>query len=301
MIAQIIGNTPLYPLENFSRQMGLQTPLLAKLERANPAGSIKDRTALYMLRAAAAQGKLASGGTVIEPTSGNTGIALAALGKAMGYRVVIVMPDSMSVERQKLIKAYGAELILTPASGGMTAAIATAKELAEQTPNSLVLQQFENPANALAHYETTGPELWQQSGGALDALVAGVGTGGTITGAGRYLKEKNPAIALVALEPADSPVLSGGQPAPHTLQGIGAGFIPAVLDISLLSRILPVTGDEAIAALKTLLDTEGLFMGISSGAALAAAVTLAREEEFIGKRIAVILPDGGEKYMSNLD
>jgi len=301
MIAQIIGNTPLYPLENFSRQMGLQTPLLAKLERANPAGSIKDRTALYMLRAAAAQGKLASGGTVIEPTSGNTGIALAALGKAMGYRVVIVMPDSMSVERQKLIKAYGAELILTPASGGMTTAIATAKELAEQTPNSLVLQQFENPANALAHYETTGPELWQQSGGALDALVAGVGTGGTITGAGRYLKEKNPAIALVALEPADSPVLSGGQPAPHTLQGIGAGFIPAVLDISLLSRILPVTGDKAIAALKTLLDTEGLFMGISSGAALAAAVTLAREEEFIGKRIAVILPDGGEKYMSNLD
>ena len=301
MIERLIGNTPLYPLAAFSRRMGLAAPLLAKLERSNPAGSIKDRAALYMLRAAAEQGKLVSGGTVIEPTSGNTGIALAALGKAMGYRVVIVMPDSMSIERQKLIQAYGAELVLTPGSGGMTAAIAMAKSLAENSPNSVVLQQFENPANALAHYETTGPELWQQSGGALDALVAGVGTGGTITGAGRYLKEQNPAITLAAVEPAASPLLSGGQAGSHTLQGIGANFIPAVLDVTLLDRILPVTGDAALAALKTLVETEGLFVGVSSGAALSAAVQLAQEPNFSGKRIAVILPDGGEKYMSSLD
>jgi cysteine synthase A len=301
MIAHLIGNTPLYPLEDFSQLMGLQTPLLAKLERANPAGSIKDRPALYMLRAAVEQGRLAPGGTVIEPTSGNTGIALAALGKALGYRIVIVMPDSMSIERQKLIRAYGAELVLTPGSGGMTAAIAMAESLAANTPNSLVLQQFENPANALAHYETTGPELWQQSGGALDALVAGVGTGGTITGAGRYLKEQNPAITLVAVEPAASPLLSGGQPAAHPLQGIGPNFVPGVLDVPLLDRILPVTGEAAIAACKALLDTEGLFMGISSGAALSAAVQLAQEPHFAPKRIAVILPDGGEKYMSSLD
>ena len=301
MIAHLIGNTPLYPLEKFSQLMGLQTPLLAKLERANPAGSIKDRPALYMLRTAVEQGRLAPGGTVIEPTSGNTGIALAALGKALGYRIVIVMPDSMSIERQKLIRAYGAELVLTPGSGGMTAAIAMAESLAANTPNSLVLQQFENPANALAHYETTGPELWQQSGGALDALVAGVGTGGTITGAGRYLKEQNPAITLVAVEPAASPLLSGGQPAAHPLQGIGPNFVPGVLDVPLLDRILPVTSEAAIAACKALLDTEGLFMGISSGAALSAAVQLAQEPHFAAKRIAVILPDGGEKYMSSLD
>jgi len=301
MIAHLIGNTPLYPLEKFSQLMGLQAPLLAKLERANPAGSIKDRPALYMLRTAVEQGRLAPGGTVIEPTSGNTGIALAALGKALGYRIVIVMPDSMSIERQKLIRAYGAELVLTPGSGGMAAAIAMAESLAANTPNSLVLQQFENPANALAHYETTGPELWQQSGGALDALVAGVGTGGTITGAGRYLKEQNPAITLVAVEPAASPLLSGGQPAAHPLQGIGPNFVPGVLDVPLLDRILPVTGEAAIAACKALLDTEGLFMGISSGAALSAAVQLAQEPHFAAKRIAVILPDGGEKYMSSLD
>jgi len=301
MIAHLIGNTPLYPLEKFSQLMGLQTPLLAKLERANPAGSIKDRPALYMLRTAVEQGRLAPGGTVIEPTSGNTGIALAALGKALGYRIVIVMPDSMSIERQKLICAYGAELVLTPGSGGMAAAIAMAESLAANTPNSLVLQQFENPANALAHYETTGPELWQQSGGALDALVAGAGTGGTITGAGRYLKEQNPAITLVAVEPAASPLLSGGQPAAHPLQGIGPNFVPGVLDVPLLDRILPVTGEAAIAACKALLDTEGLFMGISSGAALSAAVQLAQEPHFAAKRIAVILPDGGEKYMSSLD
>ena len=301
MIDHLIGNTPLYPLETFSRHMGLAAPLLAKLERSNPAGSIKDRPALYMLRAAVEQGTLTAGGTVIEPTSGNTGIALAALGKAMGYRVVIVMPDSMSIERQKLIQAYGAELVLTPGSGGMTAAIAMAKSLAENSPNSVVLQQFENPANTLAHYETTGPELWQQSGGALDALVAGVGTGGTITGAGRYLKEQNPAITLAAVEPAASPLLSGGQAGSHTLQGIGANFIPELLDVTLLDRILPVTGDAALAALKTLVETEGLFVGVSSGAALSAAVQLAQEPDFSGKRIAVILPDGGEKYMGNLD
>ena len=300
MIQTLIGNTPLYPLAAFSRHMGLAAPLLAKLERSNPAGSIKDRTALYMLQAAADQGKLAPGGTVIEPTSGNTGIALAALGKALGYQVTIVMPDSMSIERQKLIAAYGAELVLTPGSGGMTAAITKANELAAITPNSLVLQQFENPANPLAHYETTGPELWAQSGGALDALVAGVGTGGTITGAGRYLKEQNPSITIAAVEPAASPLLSGGQAGPHTLQGIGANFVPAVLDVSLLDRILPTSGEAALAALKTLVQTEGLFVGISSGAALAAAVALAKEPDFSGKRIAVILPDGGEKYMSSL-
>ena len=300
MIQTLIGNTPLYPLESFSRHMGLAAPLLAKLERGNPAGSVKDRPALYMLQAAANQGKLFPGGTVIEPTSGNTGIALAALGKALGYRVVIVMPDSMSIERQKLIAAYGAELVLTPGSGGMAAAIATANALSANTPNSLVLQQFENPANALAHYETTGPELWHQSGGALDALVAGVGTGGTITGAGRYLKEQNPAITIAAVEPAASPLLSGGQPAPHPIQGIGANFVPAVLDVTLLDRILPITGEAALAALKDMVATEGLFVGVSSGAALAAAVQLAKEPAFAGKRIAVILPDGGEKYMSSL-
>lgn len=297
-LAQLVGNTPLVRLGRFTQARALPVQLLGKLECRNPAGSMKDRVALEMLRQAEDQGILRPGGIVIEPTSGNTGIGLAAFGTARGYRVIIVMPDTMSPERRKLISAYGAELVLTPGVRGMEGAVEKARQLATEMPGAWVAGQFDNPANPAAHYKTTGPELWADTGGKLDILVAGVGTGGSITGAGRYLKEKNPAIRLVAVEPAESPLLSQGRTGPHGIQGIGPNFLPKVLDTQLYDRVIPVTLAEAKAAARDMARLEGLLVGISSGAALAAADKLAREPENQGKVLAVLLPDGGERYLS---
>ncbi len=297
-LAQLVGNTPLVRLGRFTQARALPVQLLGKLECRNPAGSMKDRVALEMLRQAEEQGILRPGGIVIEPTSGNTGIGLAAFGTARGYRVIIVMPDTMSPERRKLISAYGAELVLTPGVRGMEGAVEKARQLAAEMPGAWVAGQFDNPANPAAHYKTTGPELWADTGGKLDILVAGVGTGGSITGAGRYLKEKNPAIRLVAVEPAESPLLSQGRTGPHGIQGIGPNFLPKVLDTQLYERVIPVTLAEAKAAARDMARLEGLLVGISSGAALAAADKLAREPENRGKVLAVLLPDGGERYLS---
>ena len=296
-LAQLVGNTPLVRLGRFTQARALPVQLLGKLECRNPAGSMKDRVALEMLRQAEDQGILRPGGIVIEPTSGNTGIGLAAFGTARGYRVIIVMPDTMSPERRKLISAYGAELVLTPGVRGMEGAVEKARQLATEMPGAWVAGQFDNPANPAAHYKTTGPELWADTGGKLDILVAGVGTGGSITGAGRYLKEKNPAIRLVAVEPAESPLLSQGRTGPHGIQGIGPNFLPKVLDTQLYDRVIPVTLAEAKAAARDMARLEGLLVGISSGAALAAADKLAREPENRGKVLAVLLPDGGERYL----
>lgn len=297
-LAQLVGNTPLVRFGRFTQARALPVQLLGKLECRNPAGSMKDRVALEMLRQAEDQGILRPGGIVIEPTSGNTGIGLAAFGTARGYRVIIVMPDTMSPERRKLISAYGAELVLTPGVRGMEGAVEKARQLATEMPGAWVAGQFDNPANTAAHYKTTGPELWADTGGKLDILVAGVGTGGSITGAGRYLKEKNPAIRLVAVEPAESPLLSQGRTGPHGIQGIGPNFLPKVLDSQLYDRVIPVTLAEAKAAARDMARLEGLLVGISSGAALAAADKLAREPENRGKVLAVLLPDGGERYLS---
>ena len=297
-LAQLVGNTPLVRLGRFTQARALPVQLLGKLECRNPAGSMKDRVALEMLRQAEDQGILRPGGIVIEPTTGNTGIGLAAFGTARGYRVIIVMPDTMSPERRKLISAYGAELVLTPGVRGMEGAVEKARQLATEMPGAWVAGQFDNPANPAAHYKTTGPELWADTGGKLDILVAGVGTGGSITGAGRYLKEKNPAIRLVAVEPAESPLLSQGRTGPHGIQGIGPNFLPKVLDTQLYDRVIPVTLAEAKAAARDMARLEGLLVGISSGAALAAADKLAREPENRGKVLAVLLPDGGERYLS---
>lgn len=297
-LAQLVGNTPLVRLGRFTQARALPVQLLGKLECRNPAGSMKDRVALEMLRQAEDQGILRPGGIVIEPTSGNTGIGLAAFGTARGYRVIIVMPDTMSPERRKLISAYGAELVLTPGVRGMEGAVEKARQLATEMPGAWVAGQFDNPANPAAHYKTIGPELWADTGGKLDILVAGVGTGGSITGAGRYLKEKNPAIRLVAVEPAESPLLSQGRTGPHGIQGIGPNFLPKVLDTQLYDRVIPVTLAEAKAAARDMARLEGLLVGISSGAALAAADKLAREPENRGKVLAVLLPDGGERYLS---
>ena len=297
-LAQLVGNTPLVRLGRFTQARALPVQLLGKLECRNPAGSMKDRVALEMLRQAEDQGILRPGGIVIEPTSGNTGIGLAAFGTARGYRVIIVMPDTMSPERRKLISAYGAELVLTPGVRGMEGAVEKARQLATEMPGAWVAGQFDNPANPAVHYKTTGPELWADTGGKLDILVAGVGTGGSITGAGRYLKEKNPAIRLVAVEPAESPLLSQGRTGPHGIQGIGPNFLPKVLDTQLYDRVIPVTLAEAKAAARDMARLEGLLVGISSGAALAAADKLAREPENRGKVLAVLLPDGGERYLS---
>lgn len=297
-LAQLVGNTPLVRLGRFTQARALPVQLLGKLECRNPAGSMKDRVALEMLRQAEDQGILRPGGIVIEPTSGNTGIGLAAFGTARGYRVIIVMPDTMSPERRKLISAYGAELVLTPGVRGMEGAVEKARQLATEMPGAWVAGQFDNPANPAAHYKTTGPELWADTGGKLDILVAGVGTGGSITGAGRYLKEKNPAIRLVAVEPAESPLLSQGRTGPHGIQGISPNFLPKVLDTQLYDRVIPVTLAEAKAAARDMARLEGLLVGISSGAALAAADKLAREPENRGKVLAVLLPDGGERYLS---
>ena len=295
---QMIGGTPLLELTHIAQGENLPARVLAKLEYFNPAGSAKDRVALSMIRDAEEKGILKKGSTIIEPTSGNTGIGLACVAASRGYRTIIVMPDSMSAERQLLMKAYGAQLVLTPGKLGMSGAIARAEELAGEIPGSFIPDQFGNPANAKAHYETTGPEIWADTDGKLDIFVAGVGTGGTITGVGHYLKEKKPSVEIVAVEPADSPLLSGGKAGPHGLQGIGANFVPAVLDTGIYDRIIPVTTDDAYEAARMMGKTEGVLVGISSGAALHAALNLAREEENRGKTIVVLLPDTGDRYLS---
>lgn len=297
-MAELIGNTPLLHLGGYEQRHGLGARLLGKVEFLNPAGSVKDRVAREMLDAAEAAGKIGPGSTIIEPTSGNTGIGLAALAPSRGMRAIIVMPDSMSVERQRLMKAYGAEVVLTPGAKGMAGAIERAEELAAETPGSFIPSQFSNPDNPAAHYKTTGPEIWRDTEGAVDILVAGVGTGGTITGTGRYLKERNPAVRVVAVEPATSAVLSGGAAGPHGLQGIGAGFIPEALDTSVYDEVLPIADEEAFAAGRELAAKDGLLVGITSGAAVAAAAKLAARPENAGKTIVAILPDTGERYLT---
>ena len=293
----IIGKTPLLELSHVEKKFGLKARLVAKLEYFNVTGSVKDRIAKSMIEEAEKSGKLKPGATIIEPTSGNTGIGIASVGTAKGYKVIIVMPDSMSVERRKLIKAYGAEIVLTEGVKGMKGAIAKASELAESL-GGVVLGQFDNPANPKAHYETTGPEIWQDTDGDIAAFVAGVGTGGTISGTGRYLKDKNPNIKVVAVEPESSPVLSQGVAGAHKIQGIGAGFVPATLDVTVYDEILPVSNENAFITAKELGKTEGVLTGISSGAALYAAIELAKRPEYEGKTIVVLLPDSGDRYLS---
>ena len=295
-----VGNTPLVRLQKIEETLGLSAELYAKLEWANPTGSSKDRAAAFMLAAAEREGLITKGGTVIEPTSGNTGIALAALCSAKGYKAVIVMPDSMSEERRRLMRIYGAELVLTDGKLGMKGAIEKAEELRRKIPNSFIPDQFSNPANAQAHYQTTGPEIYEQTGGRCEVFVAGVGTGGTFTGTVKYLKERIKTLQAVAVEPQNSAVLSGKKSGAHGLQGIGAGFIPSILDRELIDEISAVSDEEAIEGVRTLLKTEGLFVGISSGAALAAAVKLAQREENTGKKIVTVFPDSGMKYSSVL-
>ncbi|MBE6560782.1 MAG: cysteine synthase A [Ruminococcaceae bacterium] len=297
-VDQLIGRTPLMELCRVEKELALPARILAKLECMNPAGSVKDRVALAMIETAEAEGKLNADSVIIEPTSGNTGIGLAAVAAARGYRVIIVMPDTMSRERQLLMSAYGAELVLSDGKSGMAGCIAKAEELAAAIPGALIAGQFVNPANPDAHYRSTGPEIWQDTDGKVDIFVAGVGTGGTITGTGRYLKEQNPQIRITAVEPADSPVLSGGKAGAHGLQGIGAGFVPVILDTAVYDEICTVTTEEAYAAARMLGRTEGVLAGISSGAALHAAITLAKREENRGKTIAVLLPDTGSRYLS---
>lgn len=295
---KLIGSTPMLKLKKTEAAEETLASVIAKLEYFNPAGSAKDRVALRMINDAEARGLISAGATLIEPTSGNTGIGLAAVGVHRGYKVIVIMPDNMSVERQKLMRAYGAEVILTPAAEGMSGSIAKAKEIAANTPNSFIPSQFANPANVDAHYLTTGREIWNDTDGAVDIFVAGVGTGGTLTGSARYLKEMNPSVKVVAVEPDTSAVLSGKPAGAHGLSGIGAGFIPEVLDVSLIDQIMQISVDEAKSACRNLAAREGVLVGISSGAALAAALKLAKLEENKGKNIVVILPDGGERYLS---
>ena len=295
---QLIGKTPLLELTNIEKEEGLEATILAKLEYFNPAGSVKDRIAKAMIDDAEAKGLLKPGSVLIEPTSGNTGIGLASVAAARGYRIIIVMPETMSVERRQLMKAYGAELVLTEGSKGMKGAIAKADELAREIPDAFIPGQFVNPANPAVHKATTGPEIWADTDGKVDAFVAGVGTGGTITGTGRYLKEKNSAVKIVAVEPATSAVLSGGKAGAHGLQGIGAGFVPEVLDTAVYDEIIPVQNGEAFAAGRLLGKREGVLAGISSGAALHAAIALAQRAENAGKTIVVLLPDTGDRYLS---
>ncbi len=294
----LIGETPLVALTHITSHLAPDTRLLAKLEGMNPGGSAKDRVAREILNDAEARGILTPDSVIIEPTSGNTGIGLAAVGAARGYRVIIVMPDTMSRERRLLMRAYGAELVLTDGKGGMTAAIQKAEELAQTIPHAFLAGQFTNPANANAHYTTTGPEIWDATDGTVDVFIAGVGTGGTITGVGKYLKEQNPSVHIVAVEPASSPVLSSGKSGSHGLQGIGAGFVPDVLDTRVYDEVLTVTEEEAYAAARALAAQEGLLVGISSGAALSAAVKVAARPAYRGKTIVVLLPDTGERYLS---
>ena len=297
--SEIIGNTPLMQLHHYQEHENIKDAvILAKLEYLNPAGSVKDRAALYMIEDAEKSGKLKPGATIIEPTSGNTGIGLAIVAAAKGYRAILTLPETMSVERRTLLRAYGAELVLTEGAKGMSGAIAKAEELVSEIPGAMILGQFDNPANAMAHKETTGPEIWEQTEGNVDIFVAGVGTGGTITGVGEYLKSKRPAVKVVAVEPSDSPVLSGGKAGSHGLQGIGAGFIPSLLNTSIYDEVITVSSEDAFAQGRMRARTEGVLVGISSGAALFAAAQLARRPENKGKNIVVLLPDSGDRYLS---
>lgn len=295
---ELIGKTPLVEVTSIEQQYDLSAKVLVKLEYCNPAGSVKDRAAYYMIKEAEEKGILKEGSVIIEPTSGNTGIGLAAIAATKGYRAIFTMPETMSVERRNILKAYGAEIVLTEGAKGMKGAIEKAEELAKEIKGAFIPAQFENPANAQAHYETTGPEIWEDTDGTVDIFVASVGTGGTITGTGRFLKEKNAAIKVVAVEPSDSPVLSGGQPGAHKIQGIGAGFVPNVLDTSIYDEIVSVENEQAFEASKKLTKKEGILTGISSGAALFAAIILAKRPENAGKTIVALLPDSGDRYYS---
>lgn len=297
-VTELIGNTPVVELSNLEKEVGLKAQLLAKVEFFNPAGSVKDRIAKRMIEKAEEQGLLKKGATIIEPTSGNTGIGLASVCTSKGYKAIFTMPETMSVERRNLLKAYGAKIVLTPGSQGMKGAIAKAKELQESTPNSLIPSQFTNLENPQAHYETTGPELWEQTDGKIDIFVAGVGTGGTISGTGKYLKEKNPNIKIVAVEPEGSPVLSQGKAGPHGIQGIGAGFVPDTLNTQIYDEIITVTNENAYNTGRAIAQKEGLLVGISSGASVYAAIQLAKRPENEGKRIVALMPDTGERYLS---
>ncbi len=297
-VTDLIGSTPLISLDRFGSAYRVEATLIAKLEGMNPAGSAKDRVALSMIAAAEEAGELCAGATIIEPTSGNTGIGLAVVAAVKGYKIILTMPDTMSEERRRLLRAYGAELVLTDGKLGMAGAIAKAQELAASIPNSFIPGQFDNPANSDAHYTTTGPEIWADTDGKVDAFVAGIGTGGTITGVGKCLKERNPHVQIIGAEPAGSPVLTGGVAGPHGLQGIGAGFVPNVLDRSVVDEVLTVTEEEAYAAARTLAKREGVLAGISSGAALAAAIRWASRPENKGKTVVVLLPDTGDRYLS---
>lgn len=297
-LTELIGKTPLLELSNYEKKNGLQAKIVAKLEYFNPGGSVKDRIALAMIDDAEKRGVLKAGSVIIEPTSGNTGIGLASVAAARGYRIILTMPETMSVERRVLMKAYGAEIVLTEGAKGMKGAIAKANELAAEIPNSFIPGQFDNPANPAIHKATTGPEIWNDTDGKVDIFVAGAGTGGTVTGVGEYLKSKNPGVKIVVVEPADSPVLSEGRPGPHKIQGIGAGFVPAVLNTSVYDEIIPVKNEDAFAVAREIGRDEGLLVGISSGAAAWAATELARRPENAGKTIVVILPDTGERYLS---
>ncbi|MGM9713143.1 MAG: cysteine synthase A [Prevotella sp.] len=299
-LTELIGNTPLLELGKFSQQKGIETPIVAKIEYFNPGGSVKDRIALAMIEDAEKSGALKPGATIIEPTSGNTGVGLALVSAVKGYHLILTMPETMSVERRNLVKAYGAEVVLTPGTEGMKGAIRKAEELRDNTPGAIILQQFENKANPAKHYATTGPEIWEQTEGKVDIFVAGVGTGGTVSGIGKALKEKNPDIKVIAVEPKTSPVLNGGQSGPHKIQGIGAGFIPATYNADVVDEVYDVDNDDAIRTGRELAQQEGLLVGISSGAAAYAASQIALRPENKGKRIVVLLPDTGERYLSTV-
>ncbi|MCI6158214.1 MAG: cysteine synthase A [Selenomonadaceae bacterium] len=297
-VTELIGHTPLLQANNFQKANELEANVLVKLEYFNPAGSVKDRIALAMIDQAEKEGKLHKGSVIIEPTSGNTGIGLASVAAARGYKAILTMPETMSVERRNLLKAYGAQIVLTDGSKGMKGAIAKADELAKETPDSFIPSQFTNPANPAAHEATTGPEIWQDTDGKVDAFIAGVGTGGTLTGVGRYLKKQNPNVKVFAVEPATSPVLSKGQAGPHKIQGIGAGFVPETLDTKVYDEVLPISNEDSFTYGRQFSHVEGVLVGISSGAALAAAVQLAKRPEFKGKNIVALLPDTGDRYLS---
>ena len=299
-VLELVGDTPMVELERLGRDAGAVARVVAKVELFNPAGSVKDRVALAMVERAEADGTLRPGATIIEPTSGNTGVGLALVSALKGYRLILTMPETMSVERRRLVAAYGTQVVLTPGAEGMKGAIARAQALREEIPGSVILQQFENPANPARHYRTTAEEIWRDTEGGIDLFVAGVGTGGTVSGTGRRLKELNPAVRIAAVEPASSPVLSGGAPGAHKIQGIGAGFVPGNYDPSVVDLVVPVADDEAIATARLLASREGLLVGISSGAAAYAALQLAKREEYRGQTIVVLLPDTGERYLSTL-